>query len=80
VPCKINLIPFNPFPIRASCAPAPTIERFGEVLGAGGLVGLRARRRGTKLNGIRLILQGTGENQIYELACVLIGVVHPFEQ
>ena len=47
VPCKLNLIPFNPFPqsgLRRS--PAPRIQRFGSLLNAAGLVTTVRRTRG----------------------------------
>ena len=47
VPCKLNLIPFNPFPqsgLRRS--PAPRIQRFGSLLNAAGIVTTVRRTRG----------------------------------
>jgi len=51
VPCKINLIPFNPFPNSGFVrSPRRAIERFGEVLGAGGLVVTTRKTRGDEID------------------------------
>ena len=51
VPCKFNLIPFNPFPgspYRRS--PAPRIRRFAEVLMAAGIVTTTRKTRGDDID------------------------------
>ncbi|HKB64079.1 MAG TPA: 23S rRNA (adenine(2503)-C(2))-methyltransferase RlmN [Burkholderiales bacterium] len=51
VPCKINLIPFNPFPNSGFVrSPRRAIERFSEVLGAGGLVVTTRKTRGDEID------------------------------
>jgi len=51
VPCKINLIPFNPFPNSGFVrSPRRAIERFGEVLGAGGLIVTTRKTRGDEID------------------------------
>jgi 23S rRNA (adenine2503-C2)-methyltransferase len=47
VPCKINLIPFNPFPgTRYAKSPPAAIERFREILMNAGLITTVRRTRG----------------------------------
>ena len=51
VPCKFNLIPFNPFahaPFR--CATAERIKRFAEILSAGGVVTTTRKTRGEDID------------------------------
>lgn len=51
VPCKFNLIPFNPFPgspFRRS--PADRVRRFGELLIQGGIVTTTRRTRGDDID------------------------------
>jgi 23S rRNA (adenine2503-C2)-methyltransferase len=51
VPCKFNLIPFNPFPgspFRRS--PSPRIRRFGEILLEGGIVTTTRKTRGDDID------------------------------
>jgi 23S rRNA (adenine2503-C2)-methyltransferase len=51
VPCKFNLIPFNPFPnsgfVRSS---RRTIERFSELLNAAGIVTTTRKTRGEDID------------------------------
>ena len=47
VPCKFNLIPFNPFPNSGfERSPAPRIKRFAEILIAAGIVTTTRKTRG----------------------------------
>lgn len=47
VPCKFNLIPFNPFPNSGfDRSPAPRIKRFAEILIAAGIVTTTRKTRG----------------------------------
>jgi 23S rRNA (adenine2503-C2)-methyltransferase len=51
VPCKFNLIPFNPFPgspYRRS--PAPRIRRFAELLLEAGVVATTRKTRGDDID------------------------------
>ena len=51
VPCKINLIPFNPFPNSGFVrSPRRVIERFSEVLGASGIVTTTRKTRGDEID------------------------------
>jgi 23S rRNA (adenine2503-C2)-methyltransferase len=51
VSCKINLIPFNPFPNSGFVrSPRQAIERFSEVLGASGIVTTTRRTRGEEID------------------------------
>lgn len=51
VSCKINLIPFNPFPNSGFERSSPqVIERFREVLGAAGIVTTTRRTRGDDID------------------------------
>jgi 23S rRNA (adenine2503-C2)-methyltransferase len=47
VPCKFNLIPFNPFPNSGfGRSPAPRIRRFAEILSEAGIVTTTRKTRG----------------------------------
>jgi 23S rRNA (adenine2503-C2)-methyltransferase len=51
VPCKVNLIPFNPFPdsgFRRS--PRDTVRRFADVLNAAGIVTTTRKTRGDDID------------------------------
>src|SRR6266508_3683991 len=51
VPCKINLIPFNPFPNSGFVrSPRRVIERFSEVLSASGIVTTTRKTRGDEID------------------------------
>src|SRR5213594_3497580 len=51
VPCKINLIPFNPFPNSGFVrSPRRVIERFGELLSASGVVTTTRKTRGDEID------------------------------
>ncbi len=51
VPCKLNLIPFNPFPASGfKRSPREAIRRFGEMLLAAGLVVTTRRTRGDDID------------------------------
>jgi 23S rRNA (adenine2503-C2)-methyltransferase len=51
VPCKINLIPFNPFPNSGFMrSPRRVIEQFSEVLSASGIVTTTRKTRGDEID------------------------------
>jgi len=51
VPCKINLIPFNPFPDSGlTCSPRATVQQFAQLLSAAGLVVTVRKTRGDDID------------------------------
>ncbi|HET7588186.1 MAG TPA: 23S rRNA (adenine(2503)-C(2))-methyltransferase RlmN [Gammaproteobacteria bacterium] len=51
LPCKVNLIPFNPFPeTRYKRSPRPVIDRFRDVLMARGVLTITRRTRGDDID------------------------------
>ena len=51
VPCKINLIPFNPFPDSGlKCSPRAAVQRFGQILNEGGVVTTIRKTRGDDID------------------------------
>ncbi|MEM7055116.1 MAG: 23S rRNA (adenine(2503)-C(2))-methyltransferase RlmN, partial [Pseudomonadota bacterium] len=51
LPCKLNLIPFNPFPgTPFRCPDAATIDRFQQITRAGGLITTVRRTRGDDID------------------------------
>ncbi|MDO9434102.1 23S rRNA (adenine(2503)-C(2))-methyltransferase RlmN [Hydrogenophaga sp.] len=51
VPCKINLIPFNPFPDSGlTCSPRAVVQRFGQMLIEGGVVTTVRKTRGDDID------------------------------
>lgn len=51
VPCKINLIPFNPFPDSGlKCSPKSVVSRFAQVLVDGGVVTTVRKTRGDDID------------------------------
>jgi len=51
VPCKINLIPFNPFPDSGlTCSPRPMVLAFGRLLNEGGVVTTVRKTRGDDID------------------------------
>ncbi len=51
VPCKLNLIPFNPFPDSGlKCSPRSTVLRFGQALNEGGIVTTVRKTRGDDID------------------------------
>jgi 23S rRNA (adenine2503-C2)-methyltransferase len=51
VPCKINLIPFNPFPDSGlKCSPRAVVLKFGQILNEGGLVTTVRKTRGDDID------------------------------
>jgi 23S rRNA (adenine2503-C2)-methyltransferase len=51
VPCKINLIPFNPFPDSGlKCSPRVVVQRFGQILNEGGVVTTIRKTRGDDID------------------------------
>lgn len=51
VPCKINLIPFNPFPNSGfDCSPRSRIREFGAKLSAAGIVATTRKTRGEDID------------------------------
>lgn len=51
IPCKLNLIPFNPYPNAIyECSDAGTIDRFREFMNAKGIVTVTRRARGDDID------------------------------
>lgn len=51
VPCKINLIPFNPFPDSGlRCSPRPVVLQFARILNDGGVVTTVRKTRGDDID------------------------------
>ncbi|WP_291009127.1 23S rRNA (adenine(2503)-C(2))-methyltransferase RlmN [Hydrogenophaga sp.] len=51
VPCKINLIPFNPFPDSGlTCSPRPVVQQFARLLSDGGLITTVRKTRGDDID------------------------------
>jgi 23S rRNA (adenine2503-C2)-methyltransferase len=51
VPCKINLIPFNPFPDSGlKCSPKAVVTQFAQILSAAGLVTTVRKTRGDDID------------------------------
>jgi 23S rRNA (adenine2503-C2)-methyltransferase len=51
VPCKVNLIPFNPFPgSEYHCSSPETIARFSEILTQHGLITTTRKTRGEDID------------------------------
>jgi len=51
VPCKLNLIPFNPFPDSGlRCSPRAVVQRFGQILNEGGIVTTIRKTRGDDID------------------------------
>ncbi|PKO69619.1 MAG: 23S rRNA (adenine(2503)-C(2))-methyltransferase RlmN [Betaproteobacteria bacterium HGW-Betaproteobacteria-16] len=51
VPCKINLIPFNPFPDSGlKCSPKPVVARFAQILVDAGVVTTVRKTRGDDID------------------------------
>jgi 23S rRNA (adenine2503-C2)-methyltransferase len=51
VPCKVNLIPFNPFPDSGlRCSPRAVVQRFGQILNEGGIVTTLRKTRGDDID------------------------------
>ncbi len=51
VPCKINLIPFNPFPDSGlTCSPRAVVQQFARLLSEGGLVTTVRKTRGDDID------------------------------
>jgi len=51
VPCKINLIPFNPFPDSGlRCSPRPVVLQFARILNEGGVVTTVRKTRGDDID------------------------------
>jgi len=51
VPCKINLIPFNPFPDSGlTCSPKPVVARFAQILVDAGVVTTVRKTRGDDID------------------------------
>ncbi|AOW13261.1 23S rRNA (adenine(2503)-C(2))-methyltransferase RlmN [Hydrogenophaga crassostreae] len=51
IPCKINLIPFNPFPDSGLlCSPRPVVQAFWKILNDGGLVTTVRKTRGDDID------------------------------
>jgi 23S rRNA (adenine2503-C2)-methyltransferase len=51
VPCKINLIPFNPFPDSGlRCSPRPVVQAFADALNGAGIVTTVRKTRGDDID------------------------------
>ena len=51
MPCKLNLIPFNPFPGSGlRCSPRAVVQRFGQILNDGGIVTTIRKTRGDDID------------------------------
>jgi 23S rRNA (adenine2503-C2)-methyltransferase len=51
VPCKVNLIPFNPFPDSGlTCSARAVVQRFGQLLNEGGVVTTVRKTRGDDID------------------------------
>ena len=51
IPCKINLIPFNPFPSSSyRCSSAQSIDRFRQILMQAGLITVTRKTRGDDID------------------------------
>jgi 23S rRNA (adenine2503-C2)-methyltransferase len=51
VACKVNLIPFNPFPDSGlRCSPRAVVQQFGQILNEGGLVTTVRKTRGDDID------------------------------
>jgi 23S rRNA (adenine2503-C2)-methyltransferase len=51
VPCKINLIPFNPFPDSGlTCSPRSVVQQFARLLSDGGLITTVRKTRGDDID------------------------------
>ncbi len=51
VPCKVNLIPFNPFPLTEyTCSPLDTIRAFQQIVQAGGIHTTIRKTRGDDID------------------------------
>jgi 23S rRNA (adenine2503-C2)-methyltransferase len=51
LPCKFNLIPFNPFPASGlACSPTPRIRAFAQILADGGIVTTTRKTRGDDID------------------------------
>jgi 23S rRNA (adenine2503-C2)-methyltransferase len=65
VPCKVNLIPFNPFPeARFARSPRPVIDRFRDVLMARGIMTITRRTRGDDIDAACGQLAGRVDDKI----------------
>lgn len=51
VPCKLNLIPFNPFPDSGlTCSARPVVQQFARLLNEGGIVTTVRKTRGDDID------------------------------
>jgi 23S rRNA (adenine2503-C2)-methyltransferase len=51
VPCKVNLIPFNPFPDAGFArSPREAVRRFSDILNAAGIVTTTRKTRGDDID------------------------------
>jgi 23S rRNA (adenine2503-C2)-methyltransferase len=65
VPCKVNLIPFNPFPgTRFARSPRPVIDRFRDILMARGVLTITRRTRGDDIDAACGQLAGRVDDKI----------------
>ena len=66
IPCKVNLIPFNPFPgTQYRRSPQAVIDRFGELLWRAGIVTITRRTRGEDIDAACGQLAGRVQDRIH---------------
>ena len=66
IPCKVNLIPFNPFPgTHYRRSPQAVIDRFGELLWRAGIVTITRRTRGEDIDAACGQLAGRVQDRIH---------------
>src|SRR5574343_617240 len=75
VPCKFNLIPFNPFPNSGfERSPAPRIKRFAEILIAAGIVTTTRKTRGDDVDAACGQLAGQVQDKTRRTAARIIPI------
>ncbi|MCP4431353.1 MAG: 23S rRNA (adenine(2503)-C(2))-methyltransferase RlmN [Gammaproteobacteria bacterium] len=79
IPCKLNLIPFNPYPNAIyKCSDAETIDQFREYMGSRGIVTVTRRARGDDIDAACGQLAGqfrdrSRRRQKYQLGLMEVG-------
>ena len=76
VPCKFNLIPFNPFPNSGfDRSPAPRIKRFAEILIDAGIVTTTRKTRGDDVDAACGQLAGQVKDKTRRVASRIVPIV-----
>ena len=76
VPCKFNLIPFNPFPASGfDRSPAPRIKRFAEILIDAGIVTTTRKTRGDDVDAACGQLAGQVKDKTRRVASRIVPIV-----